>query len=57
MIIIVILVFFCHYHCLFIRLGKSPMQQRIEDKFTQAHSAREEHSVGEFILAVLYWGH
>lgn len=25
------------------------MQQRIEDKFTQAHSAREEHSVGEFI--------
>ncbi|CAB5687490.1 Uncharacterised protein [Providencia rettgeri] len=32
------------------------MQQRIEDKFTQAHSAREEHSVGEFILAVLYWG-
>ncbi|MEX5923878.1 hypothetical protein [Providencia hangzhouensis] len=43
-------------YCLFIRLGKSPMQQRIEDKFTQAHSAREEHSVGEFILAVLYWG-
>jgi len=25
------------------------MQQRIEDKFTQAHSAREEHSAGEFI--------
>ncbi|HEC8323779.1 helix-turn-helix transcriptional regulator [Providencia huaxiensis] len=25
------------------------MQQRIEDKFTQAHSAREEHSVGKFI--------
>ncbi len=45
MIIIVILVFLSLY-CLFIRLGKSPMQQRIEDKFTQAHSAREEHSVG-----------
>ncbi|MEY0015656.1 hypothetical protein AB7W42_11855 [Providencia rettgeri] len=25
------------------------MQQRIEDKFTQAHSAREEQTVGEFI--------
>lgn len=49
MIIIVILVFFCHYNCLFIRLGKSSMQQRIEDKFTQAHSAREEQTVGEFI--------